>query len=93
MIGQIGALADSSENMTIILTLNRYACLVAEPAADSSKSSRQNLVGIVDVTASRDESVMQHLRGAEEYLYVSGIAVSKTFRFQETFCFYIIFKV
>ncbi|KAJ9180084.1 hypothetical protein P3X46_008370 [Hevea brasiliensis] len=62
---------------------DRYACLVAEPAADSSKSQREKLVGIVDVTASRDESVMQHLRGAEEYLYVSGIAVSKTFRRQK----------
>ncbi|KAJ9185831.1 hypothetical protein P3X46_005418 [Hevea brasiliensis] len=48
----------------------RYAYLVAEPAvdSDSSKSQMKKLVGIVDVTASRDESVLQHLSGAEEYL-------------------------
>lgn len=35
---------------------------------------------MVDVTALRDESVLPHLEGAEEYLYVSGIAVSIDFR-------------
>lgn len=35
---------------------------------------------MVDVTALRDEAVLQHLGGAEEYLYVSGIAVSNDFR-------------
>ncbi|KAF5732787.1 hypothetical protein HS088_TW17G00319 [Tripterygium wilfordii] len=54
---------------------NRYACLVAE--------AKQKLVGIVDVTVMRDEAVLQHLRGAEEYLYVSGIAVLQTFRRQK----------
>ncbi|KAF2298407.1 hypothetical protein GH714_023485 [Hevea brasiliensis] len=54
--------------------LNRYAYLVAEPAvdSDSSKSQMKKLVGIVDVTASRDESVLQHLSGAEEYLMFQG---------------------
>ncbi|KAJ6413794.1 hypothetical protein OIU84_006571 [Salix udensis] len=51
-----------------------YACLVAEPAAE------RKLVGIVDVTALRDEDVLQHLEGADEYLYISGIAVSNNFR-------------
>ncbi|KAJ8747712.1 hypothetical protein K2173_013164 [Erythroxylum novogranatense] len=59
--------------------LNRYACLVAEPVSDSYKTQRR-LVGVVDVTALRDEDVLKHLRGEEEYLYVSGIAVSKNFR-------------
>ena len=35
---------------------------------------------MVDVTALRDEAVLQHLGGAEEYLYVSGIAVLNDFR-------------
>ncbi|CAK7340991.1 unnamed protein product [Dovyalis caffra] len=61
---------------------DRYACLVAEPAADPSKSERK-LVGIVDVTAVRDKDVLQHLEGADEYLYISGIAVSKIFRRQK----------
>ncbi|KAB5556370.1 hypothetical protein DKX38_007279 [Salix brachista] len=56
------------------LDINRYACLVAEPAAE------RKLVGIVDVTALRDEDVLQHLEGADEYLYISGIAVSNNFR-------------
>lgn len=47
---------------------------VAEPAAE------RKLVGIVDVTALRDKDVLQHLEGADEYLYISGIAVSKSFR-------------
>ncbi|XP_007040791.2 PREDICTED: uncharacterized protein LOC18606872 [Theobroma cacao] len=58
---------------------SRYACLVAESSTDASESQRK-LVGVVDVTAMRDESVLQHLYGAEEYLYVSGLAVSKCFR-------------
>ncbi|KAL4342111.1 hypothetical protein GQ457_08G024620 [Hibiscus cannabinus] len=53
---------------------NRYACLVAESPSDAK------LVGVVDVTALRDDDVIQHLHGAQEYLYVSGLAVSKCFR-------------
>jgi ribosomal protein S18 acetylase RimI-like enzyme len=60
------------------LNINRYACLVAEPAAE------RKLVGIVDVTALRDKDVLQHLEGADEYLYISGIAVSKSFRFSHS---------
>ncbi|KAK9167750.1 hypothetical protein Scep_002941 [Stephania cephalantha] len=61
---------------------NRYACLIAEPAetADSLPNLERRLVGVADVTALRDESVLCHLEGAEEYLYVSGIAVSKEYR-------------
>lgn len=58
---------------------NRYACLVAESNTDDLKS-RHGLVGVVDVTALRDEAVLRHLSGAKEYLYVSGIAVLNTFR-------------
>ncbi|XP_042504612.1 uncharacterized protein LOC122081526 isoform X2 [Macadamia integrifolia] len=61
---------------------DRYACLVAE-AADTSNTkpeSPEGLVGVADVTVLRDEVVLRHLEGAEEYLYVSGIAVSKDFR-------------
>lgn len=64
---------------------NRYACLVAEPIAsfDSFNAIRQGLVGVVDVTVQRDEAVLRHLDRAEEYLYVSGIAVLKDFRRQK----------
>ncbi|XP_057457058.1 GCN5-related N-acetyltransferase 10, chloroplastic [Lotus japonicus] len=58
---------------------NRYACLVAEPAKNDLDSP--HLVGVTDVTVLRDQDVLQHLPAeAEEYLYISGIAVSKTFR-------------
>ncbi|XP_058206258.1 GCN5-related N-acetyltransferase 10, chloroplastic-like isoform X2 [Rhododendron vialii] len=58
---------------------NRYACLVAESNTDDLELG-QELVGVVDVTALRDEAVLRHLSGAKEYLYVSGIAVLNTFR-------------
>ncbi|QCD89043.1 uncharacterized protein LOC114169067 [Vigna unguiculata] len=59
---------------------NRYACLVAEAAKDDPDSAKQ-LVGVIDVTVLRDQNVLQHFPPeAEEYLYISGIAVSKTFR-------------
>lgn len=59
---------------------NRYACLVAEPAKNDPDSPKQ-LVGVIDVTVLRDQNVLQHLPPeAEEYLYISGIAVSNTFR-------------
>ncbi|XWS49468.1 hypothetical protein CRYUN_Cryun12cG0006100 [Craigia yunnanensis] len=59
---------------------SRYACLVAESPTDANSKSQRKLVGVVDVTALRDEAVLQQLHGAEEYLYVSGLAVSKSFR-------------
>nr|DAD39041.1 TPA_asm: hypothetical protein HUJ06_013364 [Nelumbo nucifera] len=61
---------------------DRYACLVAEPmdASYTEPTSEQVLVGVVDVTALRDAVVLRHLEGAEEYLYMSGIAVLKDFR-------------
>lgn len=69
---------------------NRYACLVAEPAMEDNKvigstksqahQNHQQLVGVVDVTVFRDADVLPHLLGAEEYLYISGIAVSNNFR-------------
>eukprot|EP00268_Persea_americana_P032590 TRINITY_DN3208_c0_g1_i4.p1 TRINITY_DN3208_c0_g1~~TRINITY_DN3208_c0_g1_i4.p1 ORF type:complete len:324 (-),score=72.69 TRINITY_DN3208_c0_g1_i4:271-1242(-) len=64
---------------------NRYACLFAEPVdrLDSLNTSKQGLVGVVDVTVMRDEDVLKHIDGAEEYLYVSGIAVMKDFRRQK----------
>ncbi|XP_022736034.1 uncharacterized protein LOC111289335 [Durio zibethinus] len=59
---------------------SRYACLVAESSTDANSESQRKPVGVVDVTVLRDEAVLQHLHGAEEYLYVSGLAVSKSFR-------------
>ncbi|KAL2467620.1 Acyl-CoA N-acyltransferase (NAT) superfamily protein [Forsythia ovata] len=60
----------------------RYACLVAEPLTDT-RDSQKELVGVVDVTVQREESVLQHFTEAEEYLYVSGIAVLNKFRRQK----------
>lgn len=61
---------------------SRYACLVAEPmdASNLLSTSLQGLVGVVDVSIQRDGDVLKHLEGVEEYLYVSGIAVLKSFR-------------
>lgn len=61
---------------------DRYACLVAEFLTDTGNSQKE-LVGVVDVTVQREESVLQHLPGAKEYLYVSGIAVLNKFRRQK----------
>ncbi|XP_030520873.1 uncharacterized protein LOC115734290 [Rhodamnia argentea] len=58
---------------------DRYACLVAEPAT-SAPMLEDGVVGVVDVTVLREKAVLRHLPGAEEYLYVSGIAVSESFR-------------
>ncbi|CAK9141343.1 unnamed protein product [Ilex paraguariensis] len=58
---------------------DRYACLVAETAPEVPESVKE-LVGVVDITAMRDEAVLQHLPGVDEYLYVSGIAVLNNFR-------------
>lgn len=58
---------------------DRYACLVAVPESSTSKQ-QDELVGVVDVTVLADGDVLQHLDGAKQYLYVSGIAVSKTHR-------------
>ncbi|KAK7812465.1 hypothetical protein CFP56_007699 [Quercus suber] len=55
-----------------------------QPTTNASDSQKQ-VVGIVDVTVLRDKSVLQYLPAAEveEYLYVSGIAVLKSFRRQK----------
>ncbi|GFP81379.1 hypothetical protein PHJA_000281200 [Phtheirospermum japonicum] len=63
-------------------SLNRYACLVAEPKSDSQESNKE-LVGVVDVTVQMEDCVLQHLPGVQEYLYVSGIAVFNKFRRQK----------
>ncbi|KAL9673823.1 hypothetical protein QQ045_030085 [Rhodiola kirilowii] len=60
---------------------DRYACLIAEPEASES-GLQGEIVGVVDLAVSRDDDVLQHVQG-EEYLYVSGIAVSNKFRRQK----------
>ncbi|XP_078434244.1 acyl-CoA N-acyltransferases (NAT) superfamily protein isoform X2 [Wolffia australiana] len=61
---------------------DRYACLVAEPRDSSNpeSTSPQCLVGVVDVSIQRELDVLKHLEEVEEYLYVSGIAVLKSWR-------------
>ncbi|CAN8235389.1 unnamed protein product [Cochlearia groenlandica] len=59
---------------------DRYACLVAEQAIEDEASSSSNVVGVVDITAQTDNSVLSHFPGVEEYIYVSGLAVSKAQR-------------
>ncbi|KAD4584022.1 hypothetical protein E3N88_21623 [Mikania micrantha] len=56
---------------------DRYACLVAETT--TNEIIEKQLVGVVDATVFRDASVLEHLSGADEYLYVSGIAVLHNF--------------
>ncbi|XP_057793577.1 uncharacterized protein LOC131010173 isoform X1 [Salvia miltiorrhiza] len=60
---------------------DRYACLVAE-ARDEVQVSKKEVAGVVDATVLREDSVLEHLLGAKEYIYVSGIAVLNKFRFQ-----------
>lgn len=55
--------------------------MVAEPVTKGSDAHEPPLVGVVDVTVLRDKIVVDKLPvGTEEYLYVSGIAVLKSFR-------------
>ncbi|KAK4352744.1 hypothetical protein RND71_028262 [Anisodus tanguticus] len=61
---------------------DRYACLVAEASSDTPEVE-QDLVGVVDATVYRDSDVLQHLPGAAEYIYISGIAVLNKFRRQK----------
>ncbi|KAL1212429.1 GCN5-related N-acetyltransferase 10 [Cardamine amara subsp. amara] len=60
---------------------DRYACLVAEQTSEAeTSSSSSSVVGVVDVTVQTESSVLRHFPGVEEYLYVSGLAVSKAQR-------------
>ncbi|XP_028548040.1 uncharacterized protein LOC110113190 isoform X1 [Dendrobium catenatum] len=61
---------------------DRYACLVAESirAPVLLPETVEGIAGVVDCTVQSDEDVLRHLQGAEEYLYVSGIAVRSKFR-------------
>nr|XP_016498294.1 PREDICTED: uncharacterized protein LOC107817038 [Nicotiana tabacum] len=60
-------------------TPDRYACLVAEHNSDVE----QDIVGVVFATVLRDKDVLHYFPGAEEYLYISGIAVLNKFRRQK----------
>lgn len=40
----------------------------------------QGHIGVVDIMVQRDADVLRQLQGAEEFLYVSGIAVLKDYR-------------
>ncbi|XP_002991978.2 uncharacterized protein LOC9645196 isoform X1 [Selaginella moellendorffii] len=56
----------------------RYTCLVAETQDEDDKK----MVGVVDLTALDDKDMLQHLQDdyADEYLYVSGLAVDENYR-------------
>jgi ribosomal protein S18 acetylase RimI-like enzyme len=61
----------------------RYACLVAEDAETDTQLSQapyENIVGVVDCTVQDEADILKHIRGVDEYLYVSGIAVLPSFR-------------
>nr|GMD57797.1 putative acyl-CoA N-acyltransferase [Ipomoea batatas] len=61
---------------------DRYACLVAEASKEGSEF--KEVVGVVDATVYRDNDVLRHLpAAADEYLYISGIAVLHKFRRQK----------
>ncbi|CAN6180291.1 unnamed protein product [Urochloa humidicola] len=62
---------------------DRYACLVAEeaePTTQVSQAPYEKIVGVVDCTVQNEDEVLKNLQGADEYLYVSGIAVLPSFR-------------
>ncbi|CAN6213708.1 unnamed protein product [Urochloa humidicola] len=62
---------------------DRYACLVAEeaePTTQLSQAPNEKIVGVVDCTVQNEDEVLKNLQGADEYLYVSGIAVLPSFR-------------
>ncbi|KAG2632869.1 uncharacterized protein LOC120659798 [Panicum virgatum] len=62
---------------------DRYACLVAEeaePASQLSQAPYERIIGVVDCTVQDEDGILKHLQGADEYLYVSGIAVLPSFR-------------
>ncbi|KAG0581267.1 hypothetical protein KC19_4G238100 [Ceratodon purpureus] len=67
---------------------DRYACLLAEPAilVDERElddvESTPSIVGAVNLAASVDNDVLRHLQNADEYLYVSGMAVDINHRRQ-----------
>jgi ribosomal protein S18 acetylase RimI-like enzyme len=61
----------------------RYACLVAEDAETDTQLSQapyEKIVGVVDCTVQDEADILKHIRGVDEYLYVSGIAVLPSFR-------------
>lgn len=62
--------------------ISRYACLVAESVNANTAEivAETGIVGVVDVTVQRDNDIVKHLQGAEEYVYVSGICVPTKFR-------------
>lgn len=53
---------------------------MAEKAGEADTSSSSSVVGVVDITVQTENSVLRHFPGEEEYLYVSGLAVSKAQR-------------
>ena len=70
------------------LFFHRYACLVAEeaePASQLSQAPYERIIGVVDCTVQDEDGILKHLQGADEYLYVSGIAVLPSFRYAITF--------
>ena len=74
------------DNQTLFF--HRYACLVAEeaePASQLSQAPYERIIGVVDCTVQDEDGILKHLQGADEYLYVSGIAVLPSFRYPITF--------
>ncbi|CAM6100350.1 unnamed protein product [Calypogeia fissa] len=62
---------------------DKYSCLLAEGDPSQHNSPKEpTIVGAVDITAFADKSIVCHLPGAEEYLYVSGMAVDSSYRRQ-----------
>eukprot|EP00249_Psilotum_nudum_P011027 c22925_g1_i1 orf=82-501(+) len=59
---------------------DRYDCLVAD---SWQENERKSIVGVVDVTVLAEKDVLRNLPGAQEYLYVSGMAVDITHRRQK----------
>jgi hypothetical protein len=52
----------------------------AETDTQLSQAPYEKIVGVVDCTVQDEANILKHIRGVDEYLYVSGIAVLPSFR-------------
>lgn len=62
---------------------DRYACLVAEEADATTQALQapfEKIIGVVDCMVQDEGDILANLQGANEYFYVSGIAVLPSFR-------------
>jgi hypothetical protein len=52
----------------------------ADAATQLLQAPFENIIGVVDCTVQDEGDILNNLQGAQEYFYVSGIAVLPSFR-------------